>query len=184
MCTHRRAALGVGAASQIANVSHVFQPSDRFWLQTQNTTSRQGSLAFRSAEKCIPTGDRLRRLATRTNQVAGAAVSANLVIGVATRRQRTAWTGIASWPEVRERRALRSAPHNRRTRSTGYPAPSSRRTVLAAARISMTEQQIAAVDVATVFRFLGPTDGPAIAAEQRILPQCREIDMLRDFRER
>ena len=36
----------------------------------------------------------------------------------------------------------------------------------------MTEQQIAAVDVATVFCFLGPANGPAIAAEQRV---CRSI---------
>ena len=48
----------------------------------------------------------------------------------------------------------------------------------------MTEQQIAAIDVATVFCFLGPADGPAIAAEQRVLPQHLEIDMLRNFGKR
>ena len=48
----------------------------------------------------------------------------------------------------------------------------------------MTEQQIAAVDVAAVFRFVGPTDSPAITAEQRILPQRLKIDVLRNIRKR
>jgi hypothetical protein len=55
---------------------------------------------------------------------------------------------------------------------------------LRAALISMTEQQIAAVDVAVMLCFLGPADGAAIAAEQRLLPQRLEIDTLRDLRER
>src|SRR2546425_5881878 len=55
---------------------------------------------------------------------------------------------------------------------------------LRAAWISMTEQQIAAVDVATVLRFLGPADGPAIAAEHRVLSQHLQIDVLRNIRER
>src|SRR6266567_509906 len=48
----------------------------------------------------------------------------------------------------------------------------------------MTEQQIAAVDVAAVLRFLGPADRPAIAAEQRVLPQRLDIDVLRNIRKR
>ena len=48
----------------------------------------------------------------------------------------------------------------------------------------MTEQQIAAVDVAMMFCFLGPADCPAIATEQRVLPQRLEIDVLRNIRER
>src|SRR4029077_712597 len=59
-----------------------------------------------------------------------------------------------------------------------------RRPALRVARISMTEQQIAAVDVAAALRFLGPADRPAIAAEQRILPERFEIDVLRNIRER
>src|SRR6266700_3154549 len=59
-----------------------------------------------------------------------------------------------------------------------------RRPALRAAWISMTEQQIAAVDVAAVFRFVGPADRPAIASEQRILSQRLEIDVLRNIRKR
>src|SRR6187549_412652 len=64
------------------------------------------------------------------------------------------------------------------------PVSSMRPPALRAAWISVTEQQIAAVDVAMVFGFLGPADRPAIAAEQRILPQRLDIDTLRYLRER
>src|SRR5882724_9965979 len=55
---------------------------------------------------------------------------------------------------------------------------------LCAARKSVTEQKIAAVDVALVSCFLGPANRPAITAEQRVLPQRLDIDVVRNIRKR
>jgi hypothetical protein len=83
MCTHRRAALGVGAASQIANVSHVFT-SIGFGSKLKIRLRAKEALhsVQRKNVSQLGTGCEDPRL-ERTNQVACAAVSANPVIGVA-----------------------------------------------------------------------------------------------------